>query len=301
MAHEHSHQVADYNRAFAIGIVLNLVFVLIEAGYGLAAGSLALIADAGHNLSDVVSLLLAWGATLLARATPTQQRTYGLRKLTIMASLLGAVLLLVTLGGIAWESINRVLLPQPVAGTVVIVVAAIGVVVNTLTALLFYSGQKHDLNIRSAFLHMVADAGVSLGVVLAGFVILWKGWLWIDPVISLLIVLVILAGAWGLFRDSFNLAIDGVPQGVDVAAITAYLTGLEPVERIHDLHIWALSTTEVALTVHLVTAGDPSPTNVFLHRVQQHLHDHFGIEHSTIQIETDGGDFSCMLDRTRCG
>lgn len=301
MAHEHSHQVANYNRAFAVGIALNLVFVLIEAGYGLVAGSLALIADAGHNLSDVVSLLLAWGATRLARATPTEQRTYGLRKLTIMASLLGAVLLLVTLGGIAWESINRVLLPQPVAGTVIIVVAAIGVVVNTLTALLFYSGQKHDLNIRSAFLHMVADAGVSLGVVLAGFIILWKGWLWIDPVISLAIVLVILAGAWGLFRDSFNLAIDGVPPGVDMAAITAYLTGLEPVERIHDLHVWALSTTETALTVHLVTAGDSSTTNVFLSRVQQHLHDHFGVEHSTIQIERGEEGYSCMLDRTRCG
>jgi cobalt-zinc-cadmium efflux system protein len=299
MSHDHSHAAANHNRAFAIGIALNIVFVLIEAGYGLVAHSLALIADAGHNLSDVVSLLLAWGASVLAGKTPTEKRTYGFRKVTIMASLSGAILLLVALGGITWEAVHRFMQPHPVAGVVIVVVAAIGVVINTVTALLFFSGQKHDLNIRSAFLHMAADAGVSLGVVFAGVIIMLKGWLWVDPVISLVVVIIILAGTWGLLRDSINLAIDAVPQGIDMAAIRDYLTGLENVTQMHDLHVWALSTTEIALTVHLVVT-DESPSNELLHRVQRHLHDHFGIEHSTIQVEKGDEEYNCMLDRHRC-
>jgi cobalt-zinc-cadmium efflux system protein len=298
-SHDHTHERADYNRAFAIGVALNVAFVLIEAGYGVVAQSLALIADAGHNLSDVVSLLLAWGASVLATRSSTEKRTYGYRKATIMASLSGAVLLLVALGGITWEAIGRFMQPQPVTGGIVILVAAIGVVINTVTALLFVSGQKHDLNLRSAFLHMAADAGVSLGVVIAGLVILYKGWLWIDPAISLAIVLVILVGTWNLFRDSVNLAIDAVPENVDIAAVRDYLNSLDNVSRIHDLHIWALSTTEVALTVHLVVT-ETSLSNGFLREVQQHLHDHFGIEHATIQIESLEEASACLLDRHSC-
>jgi cobalt-zinc-cadmium efflux system protein len=299
MSHDHGNEVTNYNRAFATGIALNVIFVLVEAGYGLVAQSLALIADAGHNLSDVVSLLLAWGASVLAGKTSTENRTYGFRKVTIMASLSGAILLLVALGGITWEAINRFVQPQAVAGKVIILVAAIGVVVNTVTALLFFSGQKHDLNIRSAFLHMAADAAVSLGVVLAGVIIMLQGWLWVDPAISLAIVVIILAGTWTLLRDSINLAIDAVPQGIDMAGIRDYLTGLKNVCQIHDLHVWALSTTEIALTVHLVVT-DESLSNELLHRVQRHLHDRFGIEHSTIQVETSDEDYNCMLDRHSC-
>ncbi|MDP3284953.1 MAG: cation diffusion facilitator family transporter, partial [Desulfobacterales bacterium] len=211
MSHDHSHETGNYNRSFAIGVILNVVFVAIEAGYGIFAGSLALIGDAGHNLSDVVSLLLAWGASVLAAKSATEKRTYGFRKTTIMASVASAILLLVALGGITWEAIGRFLNPRPVEGMTVIVVAGIGVVINTLTALLFVRRQKHDLNIRGAFLHMAADAGVSLGVVVAGIFIVFRGWLWIDPVVSLIIVAVISVGTWGLLRDSLNYATDAVP------------------------------------------------------------------------------------------
>jgi len=229
MSHDHNHQIGNYNRAFAIGVVLNVIFVVIEASYGVAAGSLALIADAGHNLTDVLSLLLAWGAALLATKPATEKRTYGFRKVTIMASLASAILLLVALGGITWEAIGRLFDPKPVEGMTVIAVAAIGVVINTITALLFVSGQKHDLNIRGAFLHMAADAGVSFGVVVAGIIIMVTGWLMIDPLISLLIVAVILVGTWSLLRDSMSLAIDSVPKGIDMAGIKRYLTSLENV------------------------------------------------------------------------
>lgn len=291
----HSHQVTDYNRAFAIGIVLNLMFVVIEVIYGVLSESLALIADAGHNLSDVFSLIMAWGASFLARKAATEKRTYGLRKATVMASLASAILLLIALGGIAWEAVGRFSNPTPVGGMTVIVVAAIGVVINTLTALLFFSGQKDDLNIKGAFLHMAADAVVSLGVVIAGLFILFKGWLWIDPVISLIIVAVILVGTWGLLKDSMNYALDAVPDSVDIPALKQYLNGLESVERIHDLHVWPLSTTEIALTVHLVVS-DSKLDNRFLCDQQQYLHDHFGIAHSTIQIESSTEEQNCMLD-----
>jgi len=298
MSHDHNHQISNYNRAFAIAVMLNLIFVAIEAGYGVAAGSLALIADAGHNLSDVLSLLLAWGAGLLATKPATEKRTYGFRKVTIMASLASAILLLVALGGITLEAIGRFFDPKPVDGITVIAVAAIGVVINTITALLFVSGQKHDLNIRGAFLHMAADAGVSFGVVVAGIIIMVTGWLLIDPLISLLIVAVILVGTWSLLRDSMNLAIDAVPKGIDMAGIKRYLTSFENVCQIHDLHVWSMSTTEVALSVHLIIV-DHSLNNDFLPKLQQQLHDRFSIEHSTIQVERKD-DGPCMLNKNGC-
>lgn len=298
MPHDHNHQISNYNRAFAIGVMLNVIFVAIEAGYGVAAGSLALIADAGHNLTDVLSLLIAWGAALLATKPATEKRTYGFRKVTIMASLASAILLLVALGGITWEAIGRFFDQKPVEGMTVIVVAAIGVVINTITALLFVSGQKHDLNIRGAFLHMAADAGVSFGVVVAGVIIMVTGWLLVDPLISLLIVAVILVGTWSLLRDSMDLAIDSVPKGIDIAGIKRYLTSLETVSQIHDLHVWALSTTEVALSVHLIIDDDSSDDG-FLPKLQEQLHDRFSIEHSTIQVERQD-DGPCMLNKNGC-
>ena len=299
ISHNHSHEVGNYNRPFAIGITLNVIFVVVEASYGVLAESLALIADAGHNLSDVLSLSLAWGASLLASKNATGRRTYGFRRVTILASAISAILLLIALGGIAWEAIGRFADPKPVRSLVVITVAGIGVVINTITALLFKSGQKHDLNIRAAFLHMAADAGISLGVVVAGVAIMIAGWLWLDPVISLVIVVVVLVGTWSLLRDSINLSIDAVPQGIDMDRLTNYLKGIECVCEIHDLHVWALSTTETALTVHLVTTMDLID-NVFQREVQQHLHDNFKIEHSTIQVEKDDSENSCMLNRPEC-
>jgi cobalt-zinc-cadmium efflux system protein len=296
MSHDHSHAISNYNRAFAIGVTLNIAFVVIEASYGVLAESLALIADAGHNLSDVFSLLLAWGASILATKAATEKRTYGMRKATVIASLGSAVLLLVALGGITWEAIGRFVEPQPVEGITVIVVAAIGVVINTLTALLFIQGQKSDLNIRGAFLHMVVDAGVSLGVVVAGIFIVIKGWLWIDPMISLVIVGVVFYATWGLLRDSLDYAMDAVPAGIDLPAIQRYLTSVKNVDRIHDLHIWPLSTSEIALTVHIVV-HDNKLDNNFLRDLQQYLHDNFGIGHATIQVETSTGEDNCMLSK----
>jgi len=299
MHHNHRHEIRNYNRSFALGLALNIIFVTIEAGYGIFADSLALIADAGHNLSDVISLLLAWGASMLATKASTEKRTYGFRKVTVIASLSSALLLLVALGGIAWEAIGRFAHPKPVEGVTVIIVAAIGVAINTLTALLFAKGQKHDLNIRGVFLHMSADAGVSLGVVVAGIFIMAKGWLWIDPVVSLAIVAIIFIGTWGLLRDSFNYAIDAVPKSIDIAGIKQYLMSFDHVHHIHDLHVWPLSTTQVALTVHVVVNNN-SLDNGFLRELQQHLHDHFGIAHATIQVETSTSENSCMLNNDRC-
>ena len=298
MSHDHNHQISNYNRAFAVGILLNIIFAAVEAGYGVAAGSLSLIADAGHNLSDVVGLLLAWGAGFLAGKAATEKRTYGFRKATVMASLISAIILLVALGGITVEAVGRFRHPEPVAGATVITVAAIGVVINTITALLFMSGQKHDLNIRGAFLHMAADAGVSLGVVAAGIIIMLTGWLLVDPLISLLIVAVILAATWSLLLDSMNLAIDSVPKGIDISEIRQYLTELENVYQIHDLHVWPISTTEVALSVHLIME-EHAPQSGFLPGIVRELHDRFGIEHSTIQVESKN-DNPCMLDKSKC-
>jgi cobalt-zinc-cadmium efflux system protein len=288
----HHHGPAEFNRAFAFGVTLNVLFIVIEIGYGFAAHSMALIADAGHNLGDVLSLLLAWGAGFLAQMPATSRRTYGLRKTTILASLASSILLLIAMGGIAWESFGRLLSPGPVAGGGVMAVAGAGVVINGITALFFVSGQKSDLNIRAAFLHMAADAAVSLGVVIAGLVIVLTGWAWLDPAISLAIVAVILVGTWGLFRESLALSIDAIPEHVDHDGIRDYLEELSPVVEIHDLHIWALSTREKALTVHLVVQDDLME-DALLQQIRRHLHSDFGIEHTTIQIEKRGSVAEC--------
>ena len=241
-----------------------------------------------------MSLLLAWGASVLAKKAATEKRTYGFRKATVMAALLSSIMLLIALGGIAWESINRMFNPQPVQGMTVIVVASIGVVINTITALLFFKGQQHDLNIRGAFLHMAADAAVSLGVVIAGIFILFKNWLWIDPLVSLLIVMIILIGTWRLLRESLNYAMDAVPENVDLQKIQQYLLDCDQVDSLHDLHVWPLSTSETALTVHLVVKGSPLD-NAFLSQLQHDLHDHFAIEHATIQLESADDASFCLL------
>lgn len=297
--HEHSHDSSNYNFAFGLGIGLNVLFSAVEVGFGIYADSLALLADAGHNISDVLGLVLAWGAAFMASRAATETRTYGFRKMTIMASLISAIILILALGGIIWEALGRFLTPKPVDGPVVILVAAVGVVINTITALLFLSGQKHDLNIRGAFLHMAADAGISFGVVVAAVVIMLTGWFWIDPVISLVVVAIILIGTWGLLREAGNLAIDAVPRGMDITGIRAYLNTIESVIGVHDLHVWAMSTTEVALTVHLVVE-DTERNNELLEEVQNYLHENFGIKHSTVQIEGASGPYDCLLDNECC-
>ncbi len=294
----HNHGQANYNRAFVIGIALNSGFVILETLYGFLAHSLALLADAGHNLSDVLGLLLALGASILARRPATQRHTYGLRRSSILAALFNAMFLLIAVGGIAWEAVQRFSNPSPVAGGTVIGVAAVGIVINTATALMFMSGRR-DLNIQGAFLHMASDAIVSLGVLLAGIAILITGWLWFDPVVSLIIVAVIVFGTWELLRDSINLALDAVPQNIEPLAVRTYLAELPGVAQIHDLHIWAMSTTETALTAHLVMpAGYPG--DAFLARICQALHDQFGIEHTTIQVETGDPNYPCVLAPHAC-
>jgi cobalt-zinc-cadmium efflux system protein len=290
MAHHHSHGSKNYNKAFAIGISLNIIFVIIESIYGVLAGSLALLADAGHNLSDVFGLLLAWGAFYFSNKPTTEKRTYGYRKITVIASVASAIILLLALGGIVWEAVGRFNAPQPIASTTVIVVALIGVVINTITALLFVSDQGHDLNIRGAYLHMAADAAISLGVAIAGLVIWQTDWLIIDPLMSIAIVIIILVGTWGLLRDSFNLSIDAVPENIDMPGIKKYLSELDEVCNFHDLHVWAISTTITALSVHLVVTSEKID-NQFLAKIQSHLHDNFSVEHATIQIEQQGQEF----------
>lgn len=289
--HNHDHGPSDYNRAFAIGVALNVGFVAVEAIFGILAGSLALLADAGHNLSDVLGLLLAWGASYLVQRRPTRRRTYGWRKSSILAALLNAAILLVAIGGIAWEAARRFSHPAAVAGQTVIIVAAVGVVINTATALLFLSGRKHDLNIRGAFLHMAADAGVSAGVVAAGAAILVTGRAWIDPVVSLIITAIIMVGTWGLLRDSFNLAMDAVPEGIDPEAVKGYLAEVPGVTGVHDLHIWAMSTTETALTAHLVKP-DTDDDDALIKKISRGLHDRFSITHTTLQWER-GQELNC--------
>lgn len=296
MAHAHSHTPSNYSRAFAIGIALNLTFVAVEFIYGNLANSLALVADAGHNFSDVFGLVLAWGAAWLSRREPSDRRTYGFRRSSILASLINAVVLLVAVGGIAWEAVRRFSEPGPVAEGTVIIVAAVGIVVNTVTALLFRSGRKEDLNIQGAFLHMAADAAVSLGVVLSGVAILVFGWSWLDPVVSLVIAVIIFIGTWGLLRESFNLAMDAVPEAIDIQGVQDYLASRPGVTNVHDLHIWAMSTTETALTAHLVIP-EGTFTDAFLDDTAKTLHDQYGIEHTTLQVETGDVDQRCI----RCG
>lgn len=300
MAHDHPHPRATKNSAFAIGIMLNLGFVVAEVVYGLTAHSLALLSDAGHNLSDVFGLLIAWGATHLAKSIPTKHRTYGWRRSSILAALANAIVLLVVVGGISWEAIKRFAHPEPVAGGTVILVAAAGIVINTISALLFMAGRKHDLNIKGAFLHMAGDAGVSAGVVIAGFAIQATGWRWLDPAVSLGIGAVITWGTWGLLRESVNLSMDAVPEGIDPAAVESYLATLPGVSAIHDLHIWAMSTTEAALTVHLVMANPPR-NDEFLHVVCEKLDERFGIRHATTQIECGDCERACQQSPTHAG
>lgn len=285
MSHDHSH-AENYDRAFAVGIALNVLFVLVEAFYGWQADSLALLSDAGHNLSDVLGLLLAWGGHYLARLRPSRSHTYGFGRASILAALFNALLLLVAIGGITWEAFNRFTHPVEIQGMTVIVVAAIGVLINGVTAWLFMSGNHHDLNLRGAFLHMAADALVSVGVVAAGALFLWTGWYWLDPFISMVIALVILLGTWGLLRQALHLSLDGVPLSVELEQVRSYLAGLPDVSAVHDLHVWAMSTSEVALTVHLVMPQGHGGDG-FLCSVTQALHDEFGIEHATIQIESN--------------
>jgi cobalt-zinc-cadmium efflux system protein len=287
----HSHAPDTFGFAFAVGVALNTLFVAAELIFGYAANSLALISDAVHNFSDVIALLLAWAAVWLARKRPTQQHTYGYRRASILAALINAGLLLIAVGGIAVEAINRIQAPADVAGWTVVLVATLGIVVNGATALLFMRGRHGDLNIRGAYLHMAADAGVSFGVVVAAFVIMLTGWQWVDPAISLCIAAVVLASGWSLAGDSVNLALDGVPKGIELAEVKVYLGQLQGVTEVHDLHIWAMSTNETALTAHLVRPGGYEDS--FLHGVCEELSHRFKIHHATLQIEA--GSDVCKL------
>lgn len=286
--HEHSHAPADFGKAFLIGIVLNGGFIVLEVIFGLLSDSLALLADAGHNLADVLGLVLAWIANELAKKTATARRTYGWKRATVLAALFNALLLLVGVGAIIWEAIQRFGQPVPVAGSTVIWVAALGIVVNGVTALLFMAGRKNDLNVRGAFLHMAADAGVSAGVMLSGAVILFTGWSWMDPVVSLAVAFLILVSTWELFKDSLNFSLDAVPENVDPEAVQAYFAALPEVTEVHHIHIWPLSTTEVALTAHLVKR-EPVLDDALLERIREDLEHQFGIGHPTIQFESQTG------------
>ena len=289
----HVHAPASFGTAFGVGIGLNIAFVVVEAGYGLAANSLALLADAGHNLSDVFGLLIAWVAVLLGRRAPSSRYTYGLRGSSILAALLNGLLLMLAAGGIAWQAVARFADPQPVASGTVMAVAAIGIVINTGTALLFARGRKGDINIRGAFLHMMADAAVSAGVVIAGLAILYTGWNWLDPAVSLAIVLVIVWSTWGLLREALAMVLNAAPAGIDTAEVARSLARLDGVAAVHDLHIWAMSTTETAMTAHLVMPqGNPGDT--FLHDAAAMIRDRFGIGHTTLQIERDS--VACALE-----
>ena len=280
-------------RAFAIGVTLNIAFVGAEVAAGLWTGSLALLADAGHNLSDVLALLLAWGATVLAKRAPAGRRTYGLRKATVLASLANAVMLLVAVGMIVSEAVRRFSEPAPVETSIVMLTAGLGVLINGATALLFMRGSQSDLNVRGAFLHMAADAAVSLAVVIGAGVIALTGILWIDPALSLGIAAVIVLGTWGLFRDSADMAMDAAPRSIDVEKVRRWLADQPGVEDVHDLHIWAISTTETALTAHLLRPAN-TDADAFLHATCEGLASRFGIGHSTLQVETDAAH-ACRL------
>ncbi len=294
-SHHHNHnETQNYGRAFALAIVLNTVFVLIELSYGFIANSTALIADAGHNLSDVLGLMLAWGATILSKKAPTARYTYGLRSTSILAALANAMFLLVACGAIALEAVQRFSEPPLVAGLTVTAVAGVGIIINGLSAWLFVKGSKGDLNIRGAYLHMAADAAVSLGVVLAGVAMIYTGWYWLDPITSLLIVTVIVIGTWGLLHESVKLALIAVPANIDVEALESYLRNCKGVTDIHDLHIWGISTTESALTVHLVMP-DGYPGDLFMDTTVQTLKERFSVQHCTLQVEQGTTNHSCAL------
>lgn len=290
----HSHAPKSFGAAFAVGMALNTGYVVAEAFYGLAAHSLALLADAGHNLGDVIGLGGAWLAAILIKRRPTGRYTYGLGGTSILAALGNAVLLLVVTGGISWEAIRRLINPEAAGGTTIMAVAAAGIVVNGVTALLFASGRKGDLNIKGAFMHMAADAALAFGVVIAGGLILLTGWQWLDPAVSLVVSVVIVMGTWSLLRDSVNLSLNAVPRGVDEHKVETYLGGLPGVSEVHDLHIWGLSTTNTALTAHLVLA-DGADGEVLLRNLPGELQDRFNIGHSTFQLETGETAHACAL------
>src|SRR5689334_23178124 len=298
MAHDHAHHAQGhphtrYGRAFAIGIALNLLYVAGEAAAGILSGSLALLADSGHNLGDVLGLSLSWGAAVLSRRQPSSRFTYGLRSSSILAALTNAIILLVVTGGIAWEAIWRIAHPSPVASGIIVAVAAAGILINGGTALLFAS-HSADLNVRSAFLHLAADALVTAGVVAAGIVIWLTNGLWLDPAVSLVVSAVIIIGTWSLLKSAIGLALDAVPEGIDAVAVRAHLLSLPGVTGLHDLHIWGMSTTETALTCHLIMPQG-HPGDAALNGMAEQLHHRFGIQHATIQIELADTDVACAL------
>ena len=293
--HGHSHAPADFNSAFAIGIALNIAFVAIEAWYGWKVNSLALLADAGHNLSDVAGLVLAWGGALAGRLRPTARHTYGWQRASILAAFFNALLLLVAMGSLAWEAVGRLGTPEATQGWTIIAVAGVGIVINTATALLFMRGRKGDLNIRGAFLHMAGDALVSLSVVIGGALYLWQGWAWIDPVMSLAIAVIIVAGTWSLFKQSLHMLFDGVPEQLDLARVRKLLLQLPGVDGVHDLHVWAMGTSQIALTAHVVVNAQGADTDAVLQNAEHELHEHFEIRHVTLQVESAAYAQSCAL------
>lgn len=293
--HNHTHQEINYNTAFGIGIALNTLFIIVELVTGLFIKSMALVADAGHNISDVLGLLLSWGAAYLATTSITNKRTYGLRKSTVLAALFQAIILFVASGAISIESIRKIIYPEPTSGKLIMIVAGVGIIINALTAFLFIKGKEKDINIAAAFTHMAADALISFGVVVSGLIIYFTGWYLVDPIISLIIVIVIAITTWGLLRDSFHLSMDAVPKDINLEEVKKYLNSLKGVQEVHDLHIWAMSTTENALTVHLVIPDENKDDN-FLKKVCKGLHDEYGIEHTTIQIEKSAQGTNCKVE-----
>ncbi|OIP58482.1 MAG: cation transporter [Ignavibacteria bacterium CG2_30_36_16] len=292
-SHNHSNNIsASFNKAFGYGISLNIIYIIVEVVFGLMVNSMALLADAGHNFSDVLGLILAWGAAMLAQKSPTTKTTYGLRKSTILAALFNGILLMIAVGGISIEAIRKLINPEPVQGATMMIVAGVGVIINAATALLFIKGKEKDINIKGAYLHMTADAGVSFGVVAAGFLIYLTNWLWLDPAVSLLIVVVITISTWGLLRDSFMLSVDAVPSGIQLEDVKKYLEAIPGVEEVHDIHIWGMSTTETALTAHLVIPT-VNGTDEILKNICKEVNDKFEIAHCTIQFERSAKSASC--------
>jgi cobalt-zinc-cadmium efflux system protein len=292
--HHHHHGDVGHGRAFAIAIALNAAFVAIEFFYGFLANSTALMADAGHNLSDVLSLILAWGAAILAKREPTGRYTYGLRSSSILAALFNGMLLMAATGAIAWGAVERLMAPTPVAGLTVSVVAGIGIAVNGISAWLFMKGSKDDLNIRGAYLHLAADAAISLGVLVAGLVVLSTGWAWIDPAVSLVIVVLIMKSTWALLREALEMTLGAVPGNVDAGAVETFLLARPGVTGVHDLHIWSMSTTDVALTCHLVMPGG-YPGDAAIDDIARQLKEQFGIHHTTLQTEQGTTQHECSL------
>jgi cobalt-zinc-cadmium efflux system protein len=299
MGHGHEHGPSRTSRAFAAGIALNLFLVVAEVIAGAAAHSMALLADAGHNFGDVLGLALAGGAALLAKRKPTRRRTYGFRRVTLLSALANGVFLLVTTGALAWEALRRLAAPERIDARVVMIVAAAGVVVNAASATLFYRDRNRDLNVKGAFLHLVSDAAIALGVVASAALTSWTGWLWLDPATGMVVALLILVSTWSLLRRAIDLVMDAVPESIDLEAVRTYLGALPRVSDVHDLHVWAMSTTETALTAHLVMPANSCEPR-FLSNVCKQLHDRFGIEHATLQVDPAEAVEPCGLAKRDC-